>query len=118
MTIHTNIIAFQPLRTTPTIRRPRLLIAAARAGQQGWRRERDLRRLLRSDSLPSPARCLPVLKDLEERQNDARIGGAADYDMRRHVLLLIAILAETRAARSETEAPAAICRGKAIPARL
>lgn len=97
MTMHSNIIAFQPVLRPQSIRRPMLLIRAARAGQQGWRRKRDLRALLRSDTLPEPQRILPVLRDLEERQNNARLDGAADYDLRRHVMLLIAILAETRA---------------------
>lgn len=108
MTCHSNIVAFRPVPQIPRLRRPKLLIAAARAGQQGWRRKRDLRAVLRSDSLPAPAHSLPLLKDLEERQNDARISGAADYDLRRHVMLLIAILAETRALREAGDAPMAM----------
>ncbi|MDF3606471.1 DUF6477 family protein [Paracoccus sp. DMF-8] len=100
MTMHSNIIAFQPVLRPEAIRRPMTLIRAARAGQQGWRRKRDLRALLRSDTLPDPQRALPLLRDLENRQNKARLEGAADYDLRRHVMLLIAILAETRALRA------------------
>lgn len=112
MTMHSNIIAFQPVARPKAIRRPMTLIRAAQAGQQGWRRRRDLRALLRNDSLPDAQRVLPLLRDLEERQNNARLEGAAEYDQRRHVLLLIAILAETRAIRA-----AAISRAAASQAR-
>lgn len=101
-----NVIAFRPLPQQQPLRRPRLLIRAARAGQAGWRRERDLPRLLRCDDCPRPAAALSRLRVEEARQNAARLEGAAEYDMRRHVMLMIAILAEMRAAVEQ--APVAI----------
>ncbi|SEH91052.1 DUF6477 family protein [Paracoccus alkenifer] len=112
MSVMSNILAF-PACAVPTyavpvpaaaahaaapLRRPAVLIRAAVAGQALWRRERDLRRVLGSDSTPAPGRALLRLREDEERLNTARLDGAADYDMRRHVLLLVAILAETRRA--------------------
>lgn len=101
-----NIIQFQPRIAASGLRRPQLLIRAAREGQSGWRRERDLPRLLRSDGCPRPGTCLSRLRAEEEMQNAARLERRADYDLNRHVLLMIAILAEMRAAVATAPAPA------------
>ncbi|KGJ13540.1 hypothetical protein IX57_16705 [Paracoccus sanguinis] len=78
------------------MRRPAALVRAAVAGQARWRRERDLRRLLRSETLPAPGHALPRLRAEEDRMNAARQEGAAEYDLHQHVLLMIAVLAESR----------------------
>ncbi|MDO5706353.1 MAG: DUF6477 family protein [Paracoccus sp. (in: a-proteobacteria)] len=96
-----NIIAFRP-RAATGLRRPRVLIRAAREGQAGWKRERDLPKLLRNDECPAPGASLLRLRAEEEHQNAARLSGAAEYDMHRHVMLLIAILAEMRATVAAT----------------
>lgn len=105
MTAMPNVIAFRPLPANPPLRRPRLLIRAARAGQSGWRRERDLPRLLRSEGCPRPGAVLSRLRAEEARMNEARLEGAAEYDLQRHVMLMIAILAEMRAAVAEAPVP-------------
>lgn len=95
MTMTSNVIAFQPRLGQTPMRRPRLLVRAARLGLAGWNRRRDLRRLLKSDELPPPAAALARLR-AEELQLDAiRREGRADYDVHRHIMLLIAILAES-----------------------
>jgi hypothetical protein len=121
MTALPNVIAFRPQIANPPLRRPALLIRAARAGQAGWRRNRDLPRLLRSDCCPRPGSALPRLRAEEAQMNLARKEGAAEYDLQRHVMLMIAILAEMRAAVAE--APVAVAalaalsgRGTASPA--
>ncbi|MDO5621507.1 MAG: DUF6477 family protein [Paracoccus sp. (in: a-proteobacteria)] len=104
------IIAF-PSRES--LRRPRLLVRAAQAGQSGWRRERDLPRLLRNDHLPTADVALPRLRAEEARLNEARLNRAPDYDLHRHIRLLIALLAEIRAQRprnSEPRTPRMIAR--------
>lgn len=98
MSFMPNVIAFRPRPVAEPLRRPSILIRAAREGQAGWRRERDLRRLLRADHCPAPGTCLPRLRAEEAMLNDARLQHAADYDMHRHIMLMIAILAEMRAA--------------------
>lgn len=92
MTQSSNVIAFPPRPANQPFRRPAALIRAAREGQRAWRRERDLARLLRAE---------------EEIQNDFRLNRLADYDMKRHVLLMIAIMGEMRAALEAHPAPLA-----------
>lgn len=75
------------------LRRPRLLIRAARHGLADYRRERDLRRLIG----PAPAeQALPQLWSEEERMEATRQTGDASYSITRHVDLLIALMAEVR----------------------
>ncbi len=102
MTATTNVIQFRPRPADAALRRPRLLIQAARAGQQAWRRERDLPKALRADRCPAPGLCLPRLRAEEAILNESRMLQDAEYDMQRHVLLMIAILAEMRAAVAAT----------------
>ncbi|TWI37944.1 DUF6477 family protein [Paracoccus sulfuroxidans] len=96
MSMMGNVHAFQPRGRL--MRRPRLLVEAARAGQSGWKRDRHLARALKSDQPLSEASVLARLYAEEQRLEDERRESAASYDLQRHVLLLIAILAETRAA--------------------
>lgn len=105
MTALTNVISFRPRSTQVALRRPATLIRAAREGQQGWRRDRDLPRLLRTDRSPAPGACLPRLRAEELLLEEARQERRADYDMQRHVLLTIAILAEMRAAVASVSHP-------------
>ena len=80
------------------LRRPRLLIRAARHGLDHYSRRRDLRRVLRADPLPSPAAAARALFEIEAMLEDRRIDGDAAYSPARHVDALIALLAEVRAA--------------------
>lgn len=76
------------------LRRPRLLIRAARCGQSDYRRDRDLRRLI---GQPLPPDCsLPQLLDEEERLENVRQRGDAAYSVGRHIDVLIALMAEVR----------------------
>lgn len=81
------------------LRRPRLLIRAARHGIQDYRRDRDLRRLINASSPPSPETALARLFDAEERAEETRRAGDAGYSIGRHVELLIAMMAEARLLR-------------------
>ncbi|MEM1430082.1 MAG: DUF6477 family protein [Pseudomonadota bacterium] len=84
------------LETLTKINRPRLLVRAARYGLQDYNRNRDLRRILRGESLPSPAHSLPRLMDLEAVQEDTRRRGDAGYSASKHLEIIIAIMAEAR----------------------
>lgn len=76
------------------LRRPRLLIRAARFGLEDYRRDRDLRRILPA-SLPVEATVSQLLQE-EARLETIRVAGAQDYPMARHIEVLIALMAEVR----------------------
>ena len=78
------------------VRRPRLLIRAARFGVQDYARERDLKRVINSGDAPSPARAMHCLMTEEARLEDIRKTGDATYSVARHVEVLIALMAEVQ----------------------
>ena len=85
------------------IRRPALLIRAARFGQAGYERRRDLRRVLRVAECPAPGPAAIALIEAEAAAEAARRAGTAGYSVAAHVEVLIALMAEARllAARAE-----------------
>ena len=78
------------------LRRPRLLIQAARHGLPEYSRKRDLSRLARLDGTPTPEAALTRLIAEEEALEETRRAGEVSYSLARHIDLLIAILAEAR----------------------
>ncbi|MEL6168425.1 MAG: DUF6477 family protein [Pseudomonadota bacterium] len=87
---------FSPTARLAALRRPRLLVRAARFGITNYNRDRDLRRLTEAPSAPTPMRALEWLFDEEDRLESSRVDGRADYSARRHVEVLIALMAEAR----------------------
>jgi hypothetical protein len=88
------------------LKRPKLLVRAARFGIDDYRRERDLRRLLKVDRVPRPGAALMALSEVEGEMNDLRIKKAATYSLAIHIDLLTAIMAECRAYEATRAAPA------------
>ena len=80
------------------LRRPRLLIRAARFGLAEYNREAALKRLMKLPAVPSPRRALSALLTTEAELEDARQSGDARYSVARHVEVLIALLGEARLA--------------------
>lgn len=85
-----------PVARLHELRRPRLLVRAARAGLAEYSRARDLCRLMRTSPAPSPERALSVLLEEEARIEATRRKGDASYSFVRHIELLIAMMAEMR----------------------
>ena len=81
-----------------TLRRPRLLISAARFGLADYDRSRDLKRLFQV-APPSPARAVDKLIDEEATLEETRKAGAATYSIARHVDVLIALMSEAQMLR-------------------
>lgn len=82
-----------------SLRRPRLLISAARFGLAEYDRTPVLRRLL-GDSAPATGIWyLAELMRLEAVQNELRLARDAHYSIARHVELLVAVIAEHLAMR-------------------
>lgn len=86
-----------PITAISALRRPRLLIRAARFGQSDYRRERDLRRLIGRQVLPEDA--VSLLLSAEGRMEENRRKGEVTYSAAQHIEVLIALVAEGRLAR-------------------
>ena len=78
------------------LRRPRLLIRAARFGVADYKRERDLRRLINASTRATPEAAIPHLISAEEQMEETRRAGDATYSVSRHIEVLIALIAEAR----------------------
>ena len=78
------------------LRRPRLLVRAARFGQQDYRRERELKRVLRCADTPRPVTAVSSLLIEEARLEEARLTHDATYNVVRHVDVLICLMAEVQ----------------------
>ncbi|SFE75474.1 DUF6477 family protein [Roseivivax sediminis] len=92
------------------LRRPRLLVRAARIGAQDYRRDRHLARLVGGGSAgDATARPLERLMAAEAPLDLARREGTAGYSPARHVALLSAIIAEQRLARLAFQGPERTC---------
>ncbi len=80
-----------------TLRRPRLLMRAARFGLGEYRRERDLRRhVTEAASLEDT---VSSLISVEAKLEETRVAGEAGYSVARHIEVLIALLAEAQLLR-------------------
>ena len=82
------------------LRRPRILMRAARHGAEDYRRTVHLPRLLGYGSLPGHNQALVSLIEIEDFLNTKRIKQEADYPLMRHIEVLIAILGEARILRA------------------
>ncbi len=78
------------------LRRPRLLIRAARVGLAEYKRERDLCRLMATSHIPSPENAVESLLNEEEALERTRQDGCTGYSALRHIEVLIALMAEAR----------------------
>lgn len=78
------------------LKRPDLLVRAARFGLDDYVRDRDLRRCLQTEMLPSPGRALMELLQIEKQINSDRCDRLGNYQARTHIAVLTAIMAETQ----------------------
>lgn len=76
------------------LKRPGLLVRAARHAAQEYERGRHLRRILRSEGLPNPFSAARKLLFLEQELDDLRKSGDAAYRVARHVEVLTALIGE------------------------
>lgn len=79
-----------------SLRRPRLLIRAARIGAQEYCRNRHLQRLLGFGNLPGPALALMQLIEIERDLDEQRRSDHAGYSLTRHLDVLIAMMGEAQ----------------------
>lgn len=90
-----------------TLKRPTLLMRAARHGAEDYRRTVHLPRLLGYGQTPRHGRALMQLMEIEAMLNAQRTDEDSSYSLLRHVDVLIAIVGEARIMRAaQTEAAA------------
>ncbi|MFU8881450.1 MAG: DUF6477 family protein [Rhodobacterales bacterium] len=82
------------------LRRPRLLIRAARIGAEDYRRDIHLPRLLGHGGLPRHIKALSHLMEMEAAMDASRRAQEANYSMIQHVEVMIAVIAEARILRA------------------
>jgi hypothetical protein len=80
-----------------TLRRPRLLVQAAKLGLADYNRERVLKRVAPTKRPQTAMGALAALIPVEETLEEARRSGDASYVPSRHVEVLIAVLSEIKA---------------------
>lgn len=81
------------------LRRPRILIRAARIGAQEYRRNPHLHRLIGYGALPRSGAALMRLMEMEADLDDKRLKDDAAYSVSRHVEVLTAMMGEARILR-------------------
>lgn len=86
------------------LRRPPLLMRAARIGADEYRRAAHLPRLLGYGVLPRHGAALMKLMELENTLNDQRKCGDTSYSLVKHVDVLIAMVGEARVLRASQTA--------------
>lgn len=93
-----------PFTMLSQLRRPRLLIQAARAGSEEYRRDAHLYRLLGHGRLPGSGEALIRLMEMEADLDQQRRTGAGSYSLVAHVDVLIAMMGEARLLRAAAAA--------------
>lgn len=78
------------------LRRPRLLVRAARFGLVDYNRDRDLKKLMKTPATPTPSSAVDGLLQEEARLEETRQAGDASYSIAHHVEVLIALMCEMR----------------------
>ena len=85
-----------PISRLNELRRPPLLIRAARLAQPDYERSKALKELFPGRSIKGSRQAIILLLDEEADQNSARLDDPGRYDLSRHVKIMIALLGEAR----------------------
>lgn len=83
--------------TLSHLRRPKLLIRTARAGLQDYRRNRDLKGISGIAANASGTALVELLLIAEAEMEQCRHENEASYNVRKHIRIMTALLAEASA---------------------
>ena len=86
------------------LRRPSLLMRAARIGAEDYTRSSHLPRILGYGVLPKHGSALMRLMVVEATLNDQRMNGDTSYSLVKHIDVLIALVGEARILRAAQSA--------------
>ncbi|MBL4751561.1 MAG: hypothetical protein JKX71_13435 [Amylibacter sp.] len=76
------------------IKRPKILLLAAKIGLRTYSRNKELKRLFKMRTAPQPPHALGMLRTREIDLEKARKKGKAAYDMKLHIQVMTALLQE------------------------
>lgn len=91
------------LQTLHALRRPKILVRAARHALPDYDREVCLRRLLPGYSSLAPRDAITLLLEREAALDRSRRDGTSGYSAARHVEVIMALIAEARLTETEQE---------------
>lgn len=97
-----------PIQHLMTMQRPRILVKTAKLALRDYQREPTLRRLLKCSQLPSEPQLLLDLLAIEAELDDQRRAADAAYSVKRHILVLTALIAEAARCQVGVELAAAV----------
>ena len=83
-----------------SLKRPEILVRAARFGIDDYTRDKHLKRCLKKENLPTPGQALVVLLDIEKQLNSDRATKSGGYQVTKHIDILVAIMAEAQLFRT------------------
>jgi len=78
------------------LNRPTLLVRTARHGIDGYNRIIHLRRLLKTEVLPSPGKAIIKLMEIETGIEELRKTKRAEYSVAQHIELIVALMCEAK----------------------
>ena len=79
-----------------SIKRPQLLIRAARIAARDYNRGQHLQRLMGYGPLPKPARAVMLLIEQEQQLNQKRVNDDPGYPIFRHIEVMMALMGEAQ----------------------
>lgn len=85
------------------LRRPRMLMRAARIGAADYKRDVHLTRILGPNAPDRPGAALIQLIEIEALYNDQRLSEGTTYSLLSHVEVMIAIVSEANAWRTSLD---------------
>ncbi len=79
-----------------SLKRPKILINAARLGMADYNRDADLRFIVKTNQTPTHEAAIETLLTREGELEDNRKNAQASYSVHEHIRVLSALLAEVR----------------------
>ncbi len=87
---------FKIIDILQSLKRPKILVRAARLGLAEYNRDRELRRITKTTQNTNPQAVFARLLAHEHHLEDARCNGDASYSIQHHIQVLTAVLAEAK----------------------
>ena len=84
-------------QTLAQMTRPKLLVSAAQIGLKDYKRDQDLKKVLRERAVPPQGKAAALIAEIEREMDTRRRTQDPTYSPVRHLEALIALIAEVEA---------------------